>query len=101
ADDVALTGRFFSAEEAAEAGMVTELVEPGEELAAAGKRAEEILANPPLAVRLIVRARRQHLEEVDRRWTAFAQPYRLHLTKDFERSARAFVDKVAANYTGD
>lgn len=100
ADQVALTGRVFTAEEAAAAGFVNEVAPAGKHLEVAAVLADQILSNPPLAVRLMVRARRLHLEEVDRRWTSFAQPYKLHLTKDFHASARAFVDGGAPVFEG-
>src|SRR5690606_18486844 len=101
ADAVALTGRVFDAVEAERAGFLTELTEPGQHLAVAERYAEEIAAQPPRAVRLIVRARRLEMEEMDRRWTAFAQPFRLHLTDDFQKSARAFVDGGTPEFTGE
>lgn len=100
ADGVGLTGRVFTAEEAASAGMVNVLAREGEHLAAAQQLAEQVLANPPLSVRLMVRARRLHLEELDRRWTSFAQPFKLHLTQDFQKSARAFIDGGDVTYEG-
>ena len=49
--DLALTGRFFSADEAMQMGLVTRLCDTREELqAAARKLAQEIAANSPLAV---------------------------------------------------
>jgi enoyl-CoA hydratase/carnithine racemase len=100
ADEVGITGRVFDAQEAARYGLVNRLTEPGGHLAAAKEYAEMILKNPPLATRLMVRARRLAAEEADRRWTIFAQPFQLHLTSDFRRSAQAFVDKEEAEFTG-
>jgi enoyl-CoA hydratase/carnithine racemase len=100
ADQVALTGRVFTAEEGAAAGFVNELAPVGKHMEVAEALADQILGNPPLAVRLMVRARRMHLEELDRRWTSFAQPYKLHLTEDFRSSAQGFVDKVNPTFEG-
>lgn len=101
ADEVALTARTFDAQEAAEHGMVNKLTEPGEHLKGAQEYAEQLLENPPLATRLMVRARRLAAEETDRRWTTFAQPFQLHLSADFRRSAQAFVDGGVPEFTGE
>jgi enoyl-CoA hydratase/carnithine racemase len=63
ANDVGMTGRFFDAHEAWQAGMVTRLVEDGEHLAGAVELAQHILANPKGAVREMVRTRRTLVAE--------------------------------------
>jgi enoyl-CoA hydratase/carnithine racemase len=93
ASDAALTGRFFSAEEALAAGVVNRLAKPGEGLAVAAELAGVIAANPPLAVRAIVRSRRRRLDMLEREMLFETAPLNLHLTEDFKESALAFVEK--------
>ena len=63
ANDVLMTGRFFTAEEADKTGMITRLVEVGEHLPAAEEFAKLLLANPQGAVRELVRLRRSNIAE--------------------------------------
>ncbi len=58
ANDVAMTGRMFSAEEAWAGGMLTRLVEDDDHVSAAGALARQILENPQTPVREFVRVRR-------------------------------------------
>jgi enoyl-CoA hydratase len=58
ANDVAMTGRMFSADEAWAGGMLTRLVEDGEHIRAAEELAQQILENPQTPVREFVRVRR-------------------------------------------
>jgi enoyl-CoA hydratase/carnithine racemase len=71
ANDVAMTGRMFTAEEAWTGGMVTRLVDDGDHIAGAEELARQVLDNPQPAVREYVRVRRKlivesaaHYEEV-------------------------------------
>jgi enoyl-CoA hydratase/carnithine racemase len=100
-DDVALTGRRFSGREAADAGLVNRLVPPGQHVAAAREMAATLLANPPLGARALVRNFRYTLERFQREMSALSDPYRLWLTKDFEESARAFVERRAPVFRGE
>ena len=63
ANEVAMTGRRFSAAEAWEAGIVTRLVDEGQHVQAAAELARQVLANPQWAVRQNVRVRRTMLAE--------------------------------------
>jgi len=63
ATDVALTGRFFSAEEAFRAGMITKVVPDGSHLREAEAMAAQILEHPQEALRATVRYRRSALAE--------------------------------------
>jgi len=99
ADEVCFTGRVWTAEEALAHNLINRLAEPGEHLAQAEKLAAEVLANPPLAVRAIVEARRSMLDETDVKAHAL-RPRSLHLTEDFRESARAFVEKRKPVYKG-
>ncbi|MFT3805078.1 MAG: enoyl-CoA hydratase/isomerase family protein [Burkholderiaceae bacterium] len=91
--DVSMTGRWFTAEEAREAGVVELLVDAGRGLATAIEVATAIAANPPLSVRAAVRARRMEIDQGERRAAALTDPMKLHLTEDFAESARAFIEK--------
>jgi enoyl-CoA hydratase/carnithine racemase len=66
ANDVGMTGRLFSADEAWQAGMLTRVVEDGDHLTSAVELARQILANPQGAVREVVRVRRTLLAEQSR-----------------------------------
>jgi enoyl-CoA hydratase/carnithine racemase len=99
ADDVCLTGRVWTAEEAQRANLLTRLAEPGEHMAVAKALAEQVLDNPPLAVRAMVEARRSDLEHIDARAYAI-RPRTLHLSEDFRESALAFVEKRKPVYKG-
>ena len=92
ATDVALTGRTWTAEEAAKHGLLTRLCETGEQVKVAEGLAQEILKNPPLAVQAVVAARRSMLHELDVKAHAVG-PRGLHLTADFRESATAFLEK--------
>ena len=72
ANEVALTGRFFTAEEA---------------LAAA------VAKNPPLSVRATVRTRRWYMDQIEREVTMQTAPLKLYLSEDFREAARAFAEK--------
>lgn len=93
ATDVVLTGRFFTAEEALQAGLINRVTPKGEYLNVAYDLARQIASNPPLSVRSTVRSRRWYLGQVLREAELQSEPYKLHLTEDFKESARAFVEK--------
>ncbi|MCY3851898.1 MAG: crotonase/enoyl-CoA hydratase family protein [Acidimicrobiaceae bacterium] len=93
--ELAMTGDTLSAERAHHFGLVNELCQPGETMAAACALAERVTANAPLAVR---ESRRLILEapgQTDRegiieggRATA-----RLASTEDFSEGPKAFIEK--------
>jgi enoyl-CoA hydratase/carnithine racemase len=58
ANEVCLTGRFFTAEEASTAGIITKLVDEGQHIAVAEELAQQIMKNPQRGVREQVRIRR-------------------------------------------
>ncbi len=91
--EVALTGRWFTAEEAHGAGMINRLAPAGEGLAAARALADEVNSNPPLSVRSTVRVRRQALARHRREIMAQTATEKLYLTEDFQEAARAFAKK--------
>ena len=100
ANEVALTGRMFTAEEAQQHGMVNRVVPPAELMSAAEALAAEILENPPLAVRANVRVMRWFVNEMQRQSKYYTQGLGLHLTDDFHESAKAFVEKRKPVFKG-
>jgi enoyl-CoA hydratase/carnithine racemase len=92
-DEVALTGRYFTAEEAHAANIINKLAPRGKLMEVAWSLAEAVAANPPLSVRATVRTRRWYLAAYTRE-AAFQQaPMRLYLTEDFHEAALAFKEK--------
>jgi len=100
ANEVALTGRMFTAEEAFQHGMVNRVVTEAELMATAEKLAGEIIENPPLAVRANVRVMRWFVNEMQRQSRFYSQGRALHLTEDFRESATAFVEKRKPVFKG-
>lgn len=92
-DEVSLSGRFFTAEEAQEAGIVARVAPQGELLAVARELAGELAANPPLSVRETVRVKRWHLQRFAAEVAFQTEGVKLELTEDFEEAARAFAEK--------
>ena len=76
ANEVAMTGRMFGAEEAWEAGFVTRLVDPGKHVEAAEELARLILGNPQSAVREQVRVRRALIAESNARYQGLSGGFR-------------------------
>ncbi len=96
ATDVALTGRFFTAEEALNAGVIDRVAPRGTFMQAARDMAAQVAKNPPLGVQSTVRARRHYLEQMSRDVLLQVSLAKLHLSEDFRESARAFVEKRPA-----
>jgi enoyl-CoA hydratase/carnithine racemase len=93
AADVALTGRFFAAEEGLAAGVINRIAAPGRHLEEAKALAAEIAKNPPLSVRATVRTRRWYMDQIGREVAMQTAPLKLYLTEDFHEAARAFAEK--------
>ena len=91
--EVALTGRYFEAEEAHRAGLICRVAATGKHLDVARGIAAEIAEHPPLSVQQSVRARRLHMETLERQVAAQTDTMRLYLTEDFNRAVSAFVNK--------
>lgn len=96
ANEVAMTGRMFTAEDAWHGGMVTRLVEDGEHLAAAEDLARQILENPQWAVRENVRIRRTVQAEAAERYRALYAPFEW----TGSGAAREAVSKLASKVHG-
>jgi enoyl-CoA hydratase/carnithine racemase len=92
-DEIALTGRFFTAEEAFEAGIINRLAPEGKHLDVAHELAQQVAKNPPLSIRTTVRTRRWYMERLTREAQFMAAPFRLYLTEDFQEAAHAFAEK--------
>jgi enoyl-CoA hydratase/carnithine racemase len=93
ATEMAVTARMWTAEEALPAGGVDRVVPEGTHVEVAEQIAREmIMKNPPLAVRSVVRARRGVIQELQLRHL-LVRPTDLHLSEDYEESARAFREK--------
>jgi enoyl-CoA hydratase/carnithine racemase len=93
ADEAALTGRFFSAEEALQANLINRVAPEGQYLDVARDLAAQVLKNPPLSVRSTVRVRRWQLGQVASEIDMYTKPEKLYLSEDFQESARAFSEK--------
>jgi enoyl-CoA hydratase/carnithine racemase len=93
ANEVALTGRFFTAEEALAAGIINRVAPAGQHLEAARDLAAEVAKNPPLSVRATVRTRRWYMDQLEREVTMQTAPLKLYLSEDFREAARAFAEK--------
>lgn len=92
-DEIALTGRFFTAEEALAAGVINRVAPEGQHLDVARELAQQVAKNPPLSVRSTVRTRRWYMERLTREAQFIAAPFRLYLTEDFHEAALAFTEK--------
>jgi enoyl-CoA hydratase/carnithine racemase len=92
-DEIALTGRFFTAEEGLAAGLFNRVAPAGKHLEVARELAQAVAKNPPLSVRTTVRTRRWYLERLTREAQFMSAPYKLYLTEDFQEAARAFAEK--------
>lgn len=93
ADDLCITGRVVDAAEAERRGLVNRLVPAGQHIAGAEELAEQLLANPPLAVRAMVRTRRTHMELVQAKAHIQTRESTLPLTEDFRESVAALREK--------
>ena len=93
ANEIALTGRFFSAEEALAAGLLNRVAPAGQGVDAALELASQVCKNPPLSVRSTVRVRRLNTAKMASAIDDQTHGERLYLSEDFQESARAFTEK--------
>jgi enoyl-CoA hydratase/carnithine racemase len=91
--EAALTGRFFTAEEAFAANLINRVAAKGKYLDVAKELAAEVMKNPPLSVRSTVRMRRWYMDRMSREIMHQTAPERLYLSEDFQEAARAFAEK--------
>ena len=94
--EMALTGRFFTAEEVQAAGLLNRIAPEGKHLDVAKELAAEVCKNPPLSVRATVRTRRWYMEQMTREIMMQTAPLKLYLTEDFQEAATAFKEKRPA-----
>lgn len=103
AAELLLTGRFVSAREAKEIGLIGHVVPEGQALAKAKEIARQIAENGPLAVQAVLKSLRETegLSEVDglKRELEIGQP--IFGTKDAAEGPRAFAEKRKPKFTGE
>ena len=92
-DEVSLTGRYFTAEEALAANVINRVAAKDRVMEEALTLARAVAANPPLSVRATVRARRWFLDRYAKEAGFQQAPMRLYLTEDFREAALAFKEK--------
>lgn len=101
--ELVLTGRMWSAADAADVHLVNRLTEPGDALAAALELAAEIAANAPLALaaskQVLVRSADWPLDEQFARQEEIVDPVRK--SADAREGALAFVEKRAPRWSGN
>jgi enoyl-CoA hydratase/carnithine racemase len=93
ADEVGVVGRYFDAQEAFDHGVINAVVPAGRAFEKAVEFAELILRNPPLSVRPTVAMRRARILAAAVEADGYIDPLNLHLTSDFQQSARAAMEK--------
>ncbi len=87
-------GRPLTAEQAREAGLVNDVVDPADVDAVAVKAARDIAALPACAVAISRRLMRGHLDAVDRQIDAEVEHFKERLTSDEARAAfSAFLSR--------
>jgi enoyl-CoA hydratase/carnithine racemase len=89
ANDVVLTGRFFTAEEAFRAGLITKIAASGRHLEEATALARQVIAHPQAALRETVRYRRSVLAERLHNAAIVAGNFKWNMTDGFKDAIRA------------
>ena len=102
AKEILMTGKPFTADQAAEWGLVNALHEPGEVLAAAIETAKVIAGNAPLSVRQVKKSVRYGLQMEIRTAMRFEVEAYNHLvdTEDRVEGVRAFNEKRKPVFKG-
>lgn len=100
ANDIAVTGRSFTAEEAFEQGMINRLVPQEKLIETAEELANEILKNPPLSVRATIRSIRRLPQELARDSMLYQESLKLQQTEDYKEAALSFLEKREPVYRG-
>jgi enoyl-CoA hydratase/carnithine racemase len=98
--EAAMTSRYFGADEALRHGVINVVAPNNSHVEAAEALAQEILKNPPLAVRALVRVRRIWMQRTEGETEAL-EDRRLHLTSDFREAVSAFMEKRQATFLGE
>ncbi len=103
AAELLLTGRFVSAQEAKEIGLIGHVVPEGQALAKAKEIAQQIAENGPLAVQAVLHSLRETegMSEVDalKREMEIGQP--IFGSKDAMEGPRAFAEKRKPDFKGE
>lgn len=95
-----LTGDSFGAQEALAMNLITEVVEPGQELPRAIELAERIAAQAPLAVQATLASARE--QDVDKeRGQLMLRLAKLMQTRDVQRGMEAFMTRQPAKFEGN
>jgi enoyl-CoA hydratase len=102
ANEVLLTGRFVTAQEAYEWGIVNRVVAKDELLAVAGELAAAVVANAPEALSVIKQLTREGLEQSLANALTLEQDMtaRLITTDDAREGIAAFIEKRAPHFSG-
>jgi enoyl-CoA hydratase/carnithine racemase len=100
ADEIALTDRLFTAEEALRAGVISRIADDGHHVDVADEVAAQCLELPPLAVRSNVRLRRFQINRIADEFEVMTTSVQLHQTNDYRESAAAFKEKRKPDFTG-
>lgn len=95
-----LTGDSFGADEAHRMNLVTEVVEPGQELERAIAIASSIAEQAPLAVQATLASARNRQDPTETK-QVFDRLGKLLSSKDVQRGMQAFMTKTKAEFLGD
>jgi enoyl-CoA hydratase/carnithine racemase len=99
ADELALTDRSFSAQEALQSGVISRLAPTGKHVEVAEEIAARCLELPPLAVRSNVRLRRYRIGLIADEFEAMTMSQPLHASNDAAEARAAFKEKRKPRFT--